>query len=270
VCLGNRYRSANLWSVDVAGRWGPRLVRGNAKCLVEPRHQDILRACNLQAILNECIEAVDPEIAWKGSICTEREKAESERRLTLAKRALLCLCTAFVQGNQENQGLLFGSLEALEGIATPPALRVEDSSEGAGLDSRRTQRQQAAAAATVTATVTTAAAAAKSVGLMADGRTSDEEDDDVATSLGAQSPLKSPHATPPPSVSNSFTATSSPAASEPWPCSLFELAQNLILDLLRGNARLCVQVRTTTGATLQAVVLRIITLVRVSPHDDVV
>jgi len=77
---GNFYESKGLWSLDVANRWAPMLR--DSSYMVDQQNQDILRSCNLQAIMLESV-VLDPEIAWKGSICTDREKAESERRLTM-------------------------------------------------------------------------------------------------------------------------------------------------------------------------------------------
>jgi hypothetical protein len=116
---------------------------------VEPKHQNVLRACNIQDVLIEAM-SLDNQIAWKGSICTEREKVESERRLTLVKRALLCVCTAFVYSNKINQELLFVGMSSLEEMATPPALQVVTDEDGfnGGLDAR-TQEERVAAEASL-------------------------------------------------------------------------------------------------------------------------
>jgi hypothetical protein len=73
----------------------------------------------LQAVLVEAV-ALDPTLARKDSVCTEVDKLESERRLTMVKRALLCVCVGFAAGNRSNQALLFDALPQLEAQALPP------------------------------------------------------------------------------------------------------------------------------------------------------
>ena len=126
---GVTYECKNLWSLDVASKWRAKQGKPCA------HHQTILRACNLQVVL-EAAFALDNFMAWKGSICTVREKAESERRLTLVKRALLQLAKAFVRGNRENQEAVFGSLEKLHALATPDEL-AGDGDPDPILDARR-------------------------------------------------------------------------------------------------------------------------------------
>jgi hypothetical protein len=131
---GNSYETKTLWSLDVANKWGP-LLRDKSS-YISKKNQDILRSSNLQEVLLESV-MMDPEIAWKGSICTDREKAESERRLTMVKRALLVCCTMFASKNPRNQEIMFKRLAKLEVLATPYELMDEGETDGnTGLDSR--------------------------------------------------------------------------------------------------------------------------------------
>jgi hypothetical protein len=119
----------NLWSHDVATSWGGRMWQGagiqrerEAAKLRNSRHQDILRACDVQTLALEVV-VLDPLIAYKGSICTEAEKTESTRRLDMVKRAMLCVCVGFAAGNRANQALLFNALPQLQAQACPPNLQ---------------------------------------------------------------------------------------------------------------------------------------------------
>jgi hypothetical protein len=180
---GVTFESKGLYSLDVAGKWAPRLVPKSSAGPANKEHQDILRACNFQAVLIESI-LMDPEIAWKGSICTEREKEESQRRLTLVSRAFLSVTAAFCSHNPVNQELLFPEMGPLEKLATPKNMLDAESEGNVGLDSRGSKRFET----TLTQNL------------------SDEEN------------------------------------SPPWPHSVHDLAQALILTVLRGNGRLCERV----------------------------
>lgn len=128
--LGDTYECVGLYSRDVAYAWS----LSHRSALPNAHHQSILCALNLQSVLSRAI-SMDAEIAWKGSMCTLREKVESERRLVLCKRSLLRLSTAFVQGCRPNQIAMFDNLEGLKLLATPSAFRKEELSSG--LDERK-------------------------------------------------------------------------------------------------------------------------------------
>lgn len=114
----NAAAGGQVWAFDVATAWGAHAA------LPSPAAQATLRSVNLQATLTAAFD-LDVELAWKGSVCTVKQKEESERRLTLAKRALLVLARAFVRGNAKNQALVFRDLDALVEIATPVYLKDE-------------------------------------------------------------------------------------------------------------------------------------------------
>lgn len=111
---GVTYECRNVWSLDVAAKW----VGFEAEEL-EKRHQNILRALNLQSILAFSLHHLDPDVAFKGIDITEREKHESRYRISMAKRALIVCCTVFAASNDENQRLLFENIAQLEALATP-------------------------------------------------------------------------------------------------------------------------------------------------------
>ena len=143
----NRGDPEELWSDDMAARWGPKLVDLSGHNEVEAKHQDVLRACKIHDVLIDAVR-LDHQIAWKGSICSDQEKVESERRLTLVKRAILCVCTAFVYNNKTNQELLFVGMSTLEEMATPSALQATNDEDGNanGLDTRTQEERMAAEA----------------------------------------------------------------------------------------------------------------------------
>jgi hypothetical protein len=86
---------------------------GNMKeILDEPislQHQVVLRSLNFQRLLSQQALGkgrIDPALSHKGSICTEEQKIESERRLSLVHCCLLRLAISFVKGSRHNQTLL--------------------------------------------------------------------------------------------------------------------------------------------------------------------
>jgi hypothetical protein len=139
---GTYYRACRVWSTDVATKWlhkahpnankshsSPASAEEEEAAVAAPNtksrgstssrsnsnsknlkpctyHQNILRGCSLEGVLREAIH-MDPDIAFKGSKCTVGLKVESQRRLTVVKRALLALCKGFVAENPENQDLIF-------------------------------------------------------------------------------------------------------------------------------------------------------------------
>jgi hypothetical protein len=153
---------------------------------------------------------MDHEIAWKGSICTEREKVESERRLTLVKRALLQLTIAFVYENEKNQESLFGYLDTLQALATPPELQ-EGSTAAKGFDERRASMKIAAEARRASAAGGSGASgsrlAARVLALNGKG--------------------------------DSGSAAATAAEEDRWPFTVAELSQDLIIQMLRRNEDLC-------------------------------
>jgi hypothetical protein len=108
------YTSNRLWSTDVADKWVKRTrtdadsVSGVVGKKLAPckYHQHILRACNLQGVL-ALVFQMKADIAFAGSKCTIGLKVESQRRLTMAQRALLVLTKAFVSDDKKNQEILF-------------------------------------------------------------------------------------------------------------------------------------------------------------------
>lgn len=100
---GVTYECVGVWSMDVSQKWASTMIASSAE--IEKRHQDILRACHVQDVLSDAL-TLDTKTAYKGPIITDREKAESERRLSMVQRALLTLCTAFVTNNRENQEIM--------------------------------------------------------------------------------------------------------------------------------------------------------------------
>ena len=91
---GTTKENQNIWSRDVAKEWESK---GHMKA--NKRHQDILAANNLASILSIAL-LLDPDIADKGSRCTDALKRESSKRLDMFSRALLyamCLCREFYQ-----------------------------------------------------------------------------------------------------------------------------------------------------------------------------
>jgi hypothetical protein len=197
-----------LEALDVASMWAPKLRDATAS-LVEPQHQEVLRACGLHHALADAV-TMDEAIAWKGSICADWEKVESERRLTLVKRALLGVATGFCAGNPSNQELMFPFLSTLEQLSTPAALRPKDQQRS--LDERAVRSANA------------------------------------AVSASARPPRGTPGQLPPLSTkgsnsghqsSSSGTANAHVKTAEVvWPQSLEELAQNLLQVALRGHASL--------------------------------
>ena len=132
---GQTYECKGLWSTDVAKEWGARVQAGGAPLVPNAAAQHILRACNLQAVLVEAV-SLEQDIAWKGSICTPREKDESERRLTLVKRAMLRLALSFAEKNPQNQAAVFGALPDLIRLATPPELATDETRDGNGFNDK--------------------------------------------------------------------------------------------------------------------------------------
>ena len=130
--------STGLWTCDVAAAWsqdrkptaataagaaaGQKPQTGEVK---RPRrlvgqHQDILRALNVAELLVSTALGsgrLDSAIAYQGSVCSESEKAESQRRLRLVHGALLRLSVCFADRNRENQSLLVPCLGPLETLA---------------------------------------------------------------------------------------------------------------------------------------------------------
>jgi hypothetical protein len=121
---GKYYECNNLWSVDVAAKWSSKIVAKTGKTYCNTMHQDLLQSCNFQSVLYESIH-MDSDIALKGSICTDREKYESQRRLTLVKRAFLSVSVAFASGNRKNQEFLFPHMDAIEELATPSFMKAK-------------------------------------------------------------------------------------------------------------------------------------------------
>jgi hypothetical protein len=132
---GQTYECKGLWSTDVAKEWGARVQAGGVPLAPNAAAQHILRACNLQAVLVEAV-SLEQDIAWKGSICTPREKDESERRLTLVKRAMLRLALSFAEKNPQNQAAVFGALPDLTRLATPPELATDETRDGQGFNDK--------------------------------------------------------------------------------------------------------------------------------------
>jgi hypothetical protein len=124
---GVEYTCKHLWSVDVATKWiaGQGAHSSTFASQFNTHHQDLLRSCNFQAVLGEALY-MDNDIALKGSICTDREKYESQRRLTLVKRAFLSLLIAFTSSNKQNQELIFSHMPTLEKLAVPDNMRSSD------------------------------------------------------------------------------------------------------------------------------------------------
>jgi hypothetical protein len=211
---GNTYECKGLWSLDVAAKWskggdGSAVSFGGKSCH-DHHHQSILRACNLQAVLAEGL-VMDHEIAWKGSICTEREKHESERRLTLAKRALLHLATAFVDGNRKNQEVLFEHMGTLQALATPASLQ-DGAKASRGFDERR--------ANTITAKV----------------KSSSDDNARSDAAIGVETGAAAKNL--------STCATSEiPGSQQRWPFTVPEIAQDLIMHILRRNENLCDRIK---------------------------
>ena len=173
----------------------------------EEQHQTILNACNFQAVLAEGI-SMDHEIAWKGSICTEREKIESERRLSLVKRALLRLALAFVQDHKKNQKALFEHMGTLQALATP--IDLQDGTRASKIfDERVTNRQPSPFRA-------------RSPG----GNASIEEINLPPNIVKGGNGSKQ---------GKSYSCT----VDHQWPFTVPELAQALIIGILRRNEELC-------------------------------
>ena len=91
-------------------------------------HQNTLAASAFQQILDQGIY-VDTEIAFKGSKCTDAERWESRRLLTMVLQGLLCSFEAFVNNNPAEQEVMFANLDQVAKLATaqPP---VEPKSDG--------------------------------------------------------------------------------------------------------------------------------------------
>jgi hypothetical protein len=100
---GKYYRAQHIWHTDVATKWLKKPREKRVPCSF---HQNILRGCNLQSVLREAL-VIDPDIAFKGSVCTVGLKVESQRRLTLVSRSIFTLYKAFVSENHENQETRF-------------------------------------------------------------------------------------------------------------------------------------------------------------------
>ena len=113
-----------LWGADVAEEWVARRTAkqgrrlGSCGSAAVAYNQGTLDACDFKAIL-EAAAFVDTEIAFKGSRCTDEERWESRRRLTMAQQALLCCFEAFIDRNAANQALMFDLMPQLQRLATP-------------------------------------------------------------------------------------------------------------------------------------------------------
>ena len=222
---GQTYKCSKVWSVDVAREWAPRLVKNYAAVAggngggdrkggrlglaaataggIEAHHQAIVHACSLGALLREAILLGPNQVAGKGAMCTDRERLESERRLNLAKRALLCCCWAFVEDSAQNQKLLFESLGDLEKLVTPPWLE-------SSLQSANHHDEQAREAVK------------------------------AAKSHRAVSPFKKYTASRK-SASRRVSCETS-AIKKTYDAEISDLALNLILAVFRGNQNLCERV----------------------------
>ena len=100
MVTGKPWRSPNLWSLDVAEKWMCANDEYVGGLTPTRRHQDMLRACNLQTTLVEALR-IESDLAFKGSKCTIAQKVESRRRLTMLCRALCVLQKAFVKVREE-------------------------------------------------------------------------------------------------------------------------------------------------------------------------
>ena len=71
-------------------------------------HQDVFRSMNVQHAFVDAL-SIDYNIAFRGSICTPREKVESRRMLVATMRRSVELLILFVTGNFKNQLLIYRS-----------------------------------------------------------------------------------------------------------------------------------------------------------------
>ena len=244
------YESNDLWSKDVASKWLDKVRKGpegaheehlgkTPEALVPTLfHQQILKACNLQAILSEALMFLDPDIAWKGSRSTPGLKVESQRRLTMVMRGLLSLFKGFVSDCPDNQQSMFSQLDQLHLLATPKEVAT---SMGLGVmqGSRADERL------------------ANLNGVIEERHYKCYTDPDIEAAAAASAPatglkrkMKVMSGYDGPKLTRQLSGTFGlsqgtgfPLKSRArWPTSIQEMAQDSILALLRGNERLCLLV----------------------------
>jgi hypothetical protein len=124
VVTGKVWVSRNLWSIDVAQKWLEADANAPTGLVPTKRHQSILRACNLQTTIAQGLN-VEPDLAFKGSLCTVAQKVESQRRMRMLSRAICVLQKAFVKGNARNQDIAKGNLTALRHVALEGEMKDE-------------------------------------------------------------------------------------------------------------------------------------------------
>lgn len=115
----DHHNASSVKFADVSKKWFHKMGKGH-----NHYHQNLLSATNLQEVLVEGL-GIDSNIAYKGSICTEKEKEESKRRLDMAMKALFTVTKAFMWNNPKNQGLLFKHLDLLIHLARPAKLATK-------------------------------------------------------------------------------------------------------------------------------------------------
>jgi hypothetical protein len=77
-----------------------------------PFHQDVLRAMNVQNTLLAAL-AIDYNISFMGSICSNEDKVKSREMLVHVQRKLVEVLVLFVKGNPKNQNAVFASVKGL-------------------------------------------------------------------------------------------------------------------------------------------------------------
>ena len=90
--------------------------------------QEILSSASLSATLSEGFR-IDPNLSFKGSICTDEDKLNSQNMLLESVLGVLQVTMAYVKGNSENQQGIFAHVGSLCKVASLELVEIENAKE---------------------------------------------------------------------------------------------------------------------------------------------